>query len=339
MADNEHPPPGPPPVPGQQAPEPWQGHQQTPGPGPAPGAPAGGSQPVPDQQQSSGQQQPAPGSLGPPAEWQAPGHAGPPALRQPSDPVPMSPAPPPAIDPEQVQQFQQFQQFQELMRQQKEQGFPQGPPPPPGFLQPWGPPPPQRPVWKRALRSIAGKLVTAVIVLIVLIGGGYFAFDYFFGGPPDQPPASEVGGGKAETNLIYETNPRSAVRKIYDDIAQGDATSACGRFTEEARAQFADHFSGLGGSCEQIVEQLNAQVTPGERSEYANPRFPSWVNANPTTDTVDVSSCTLEVAGGPRLGMLTVSKIERSVGGQWIVTRHDTEPENCVGVPSTPPTT
>lgn len=264
---------------------------------------------------------------------------GPPAVRPPSDPVPNPQAPPPPIDPEQVRQFQQFQQFQELMRQQQEQGFPQGQPPPPGFLQPWGPPPPKRPAWQRALRSIGGKLVTAVIVLIVLIGGGYLAFDYFFGGPPDQAPASEVGGGKAKTNLIFETNPRSAVQKIYDDIAQGDTTSACGRFTEQARAEFANHFSGLGGSCEQVVEALTAQVTPGEKSAYANPRFPPSVTRNPTTDSVEVSSCTLKVTGGPRLGMLTVSKIDRSVGGQWIVTRHDTEPANCAGVPSAPPTT
>ncbi len=75
-----------------------------------------------------------------------------------------------------------------------------------------------------------------------------------------------VGGKKAETNLIYETDPRNAVQKIYDDIAQDDATSACGRFTEEARAEFADHFADLGGSCEDIVTALNAQGDARARS-------------------------------------------------------------------------
>ncbi len=271
----------------------------------------------------------------PPAGLPAPG--GELSVRQPNQPAP-PPPPVPPIDPEAVRQFQQFQQFQELMRRQQDQGFEQGTPPPPGFLQPWGPPPKRRPAWQRALRSLAGKLVTAAIVALVLIGAGYLAIDHFLGGPPEQPPAHEIGGGKAETNLIYETDPRNAVQKIYDDIAQDDPTSACGRFTEQARAEFADHFSGLGGTCEQIVDRLNAQVTPGQKSEYANPRFPPTVNTHPTTDTVPVSSCELEVTGGPRLGLLTVSRIENSVGGQWIVTRHDNEPENCGQAPTAAPT-
>lgn len=260
-----------------------------------------------------------------------------------SVPPPREPAIPP-IDPEAVRQFQQFQQFQELMRQQQEQGFRQGTPPPPGYLQPWGElgeqARPREPLWRRALRPIAGKLVTAAIVAVLLAGAAYWLLDKLPGsGPPESPgPPHKVGGKKAETNLIYELDPRNAVQKVYDDVAQGDPTSACGRFTEEARAEFADHFSGLGGSCEEIVRALNAEVAPGQKSEYANPRFPPSVNTNPTSDSVSVSSCALEVTGGPRLGLLTVSRIGRSVGGQWIVTRHDSEPENCAGVPSAAPT-
>jgi hypothetical protein len=262
------------------------------------------------------------------------------SVRPPSGPV----TPPPAIDPEAVRQFQQFQQFQELMRQQKDQGFPQGDPPPAGFLQPWGPQPPQPPrppFWKRALRSVGGKLVTVGLVALLLVAAGYWLINKLPGsGPPESPgPPHVVGGKKAETNLIYETDPRNAVQKIYDDIAQNDATSACGRFTEEARAQFADHFADLGGSCEDIVHRLNANVTPGNKSEYANPGFPPSVNTNPTSATVPVSSCAMDVTDGPRLGLLTVSEIPRSTGGgQWIVTRHDAEPPNCAGVPSAPPT-
>lgn len=232
----------------------------------------------------------------------------------------------PAIDPEQVRQFQEFQQFQELMRQQ-EQGTP-------GQLQPWAQPPRRR----RWVPRFVGKVLLTVAIVVLLGVVIVYAVAWLLTPSRDQPPASEVGGGKSETNLIFETDPRNAVRKIYDDIAQGDPTSACGRFTEEARAEFANHFSGLGGSCEEVVEALNAQVTPGRKSDYANPRFPSWVHTNPTSDTVPVSSCALVVTGGPRLGMLTVSKIERSVGGQWIVTRHDNEPESCAGVPTAPPT-
>lgn len=258
---------------------------------------------------------------------------------RPPDPV-VPATPPPPIDPEAVRQFQQFQQFQELMRRQQEQGFPQGDPPPPGFLQPWGEQAKRVPLWKKILRSVVGKLVTAAVVVLVLAGAAFWLIDKLPGsGPPESAgPPHVIGGKKAETNLIFETDPRNAVQKIYDDIAQDDPASACGRFTEEARGQFADHFARLGGTCEDVVAALNSQVVAGQKSEYANPGFPAWVNTNPATDTLPVSSCALDVTGGPRLGLLTVSKIDRSVGGQWIVTGHGSEPENCAGVPTGPPT-
>jgi hypothetical protein len=259
------------------------------------------------------------------------------SVRPPSEPTP--PPPPPAIDPEQVREFQEFQQFRELMRQQRDQGFPQGTPPPPGSLQPWGPPQkPRDPLWRRALRPIASKVISLAVMVALLAAGAFWLLQKLPGsGPPERTGGEPhvAGGKKAETNLIYETDPRNAVQKIYDDIAQDDAESACGRFTEEARTEFADNFANLGASCEQVVGALTAQVVAGQKSEYANPHFPSSVNTNPTSDTVQVSSCALDVTGGPRLGMLTVSKIDRSVGGQWIVTRHDDEPADCSGTPGT----
>jgi hypothetical protein len=258
------------------------------------------------------------------------------------------PAAPP-IDPEavrQFQEFQQFQQFQELLRQQQEQGFPQGTPPPPGSLQPWGPPPKQRPWWQRTLRSIAGKIATAAIVVLLLAGVGWFAIDYFLGGPPEQPRAHEIGGGKTEDRLLFETDPRNAVQKIYDDIAQGDPESACQRFTPDARAEFADHLHSYGASCEEIVREIHTTVADARmKDEYANPDKLSTVTVQPTDEPVTVSSCALGVEGGPALGALTVAKIpgsaggdDPSVGGQYIVTEHAAEPADCAGVPTAPPT-
>jgi hypothetical protein len=175
-------------------------------------------------------------------------------------------------------------------------------------------------------------------VLLVLIAAGYFAIDYFLGEDHDQLPASQTGGGKAETNLIYETSPKNAVQKIYDDIAQGDAKSACSRFTDDARAEFTDHMRQYGGTCSEIVMTINADVTEARmKNEYANPWIPA--SATPITgQTSTVSSCALEVVGGPRLGLLTLSKIPRSEGGQWIVSGHQTEPVDCGGTSSTIPT-
>ncbi|MGH3759015.1 hypothetical protein [Actinophytocola sp.] len=338
VVDNEHPPPNPPGSPGRLG-----------GPAPAdePYSPTEpkSAEPTPAEPVSaeplSADGEPTP-PAGAPAQ-PAPGSEL--SVRPPDQATPATPPPPP-IDPEavrQFQEFQQFQQFQELMRQQQEQGFPQGTPPPPGTLQPWGPPPQRsEPVWKRALRPVAGKVITAAIVALLLAGAGYWLLEKLPGsGPPESPgPPHVIGGKKAETNLIYETDPRNAVQKIYDDIAQGDPESACGRFTDEARAEFADHLGRYGGSCEDIVATIHASVVAARmKDEYANPDKLTGVTAQPTDEPVTVSSCTLGVTGGPPLGLLTVSKIERSEGGQYIVTGHEAEPETCAGVPSAPPTT
>jgi hypothetical protein len=262
---------------------------------------------------------------------------------------PSVPGPPPAqrqpteVTPEQIRQFQEFQRFQELMRQQQEQGLPPGTTPSPGYL-PWGPPPPQPSLPKRLVKAAIGKIITGLVVLAVLVLAGYFAIDYFFGEDHDQLPASQTGGGKATTNLIFETSPRNAVLKVYDDIAQGDAKSACSRFTDEARAEFARNMSQYGGSCSEIVATINHTVAGAHmKSEYANPWIPG--SAVPTGgDSVSVSSCAIEVTGGPRLGLLTLSKIPKSEGAgggdaQWIVSGHQAEPEDCGGTSSAPPTT
>lgn len=271
-----------------------------------------------------------------------PGPEGPPPGEEPTPPRGELVVPPPnrpaPLDPDEVRQFQEFKRFQELMRQQRDQGFPQGEPPPPGSLQPWGPPPPPKrgPV-KRALTAFAGKVVTAVVVVLLLVVAGYLLLDHFLGGPPNQPPASQIGGGKQKTTLLFEETPRAAVQKVYDDVAQGDPENACGRFTEQARAQFTDHFGAYGASCEEVVEGLNAEVVPGEKSEYANPADLTSVTRDPTLDEVTVSSCTLGVRGGPLLGALTVSRDPGSQGGnQWIVTAH--ERETCSTVPAPAPT-
>jgi hypothetical protein len=276
-----------------------------------------------------------PPQVNPPADivMPPPPDTGPPALRPPSD-----------VTPEQVREFQEFQRFQELMRQQAAQGMPPGSPPP-GSLVPWGQPPPKQSLPKRLAKAAISKVITGLVVLAVLVLAGYLAIDYFFGEDLDQPTASQTGGGKATTNLIFETSPRNAVLKVYDDIAQGDAKSACSRFTDDARAQFTENMSEYGRTCGQIVTTIhNSVAADSMKSEYANPWIPGSAVPPATGDSVSVSSCAIEVTGGPRLGLLTLSKIPNSEGAaggdaQWIVSAHHMEPVDCGGTSSTPPTT
>lgn len=254
--------------------------------------------------------------------------APPPAVREPTE-----------ITQDQIRQFQEFQRFQELMREQAEKGFPPGDPPP-GLLQPWGPPPKKEGLGKRLLKSAVSKIVTGLVVLAILTLGAYLAIDYFLGEDHDQLPASKTGGGKAETNLIYETEPRLAVWKVYEDIAQGDTKSACGRFNEDGRAEFTKNMAQYGGSCSEIVETIHNTVDADQmKAEYGEPYIPaSAVVVNGSSATV--SSCAIEVIGGPRLGLLTLSEIPKSDGpsgeAQWIVSGHQTEPPCPTG--STGPT-
>lgn len=265
----------------------------------------------------------------PPAPHAEPGP--PPAMRQPTE-----------ITPEQIRQFQEFQRFQALMKEQAEKGLPPATPPP-GHLQPWGPPPPKQSLLKRLLKAAIGKIVTALVVVALLALAGYLAIDYFLKDDlEDHPTARDTGGEGATANLIYEESPLLAVRRIYDDIAQGDATSTCGRFEEAARKEFTKNMSQYGDTCEEIVNTIhNAVAAEGMKSEYGDPWIPaSAVPAN--QDPVSVSSCAIEVIGGPRLGLFTLSTIPNSDGPggqpQWIVSGHASEPTDCGGTSSTPPT-
>jgi hypothetical protein len=263
----------------------------------------------------------------------------------PRDEPPVPPAPPPAVraptevTPEQIRQFQEFQHFQELMRQQAEQGLPPGTPPPPGYLQQWGPPQPpaKRPsAPKRFLKAAVGKIVTGIVVLLVVVAAGYFAIDYFFGENRDQLPASQTGGGKTEDNLVLETNPYEAVRKIYHHIANGEngvPEQVCLRFEDRGEKFAAD----MGyGDCEQAVRGLAAKVT--DSNAYAE-SMPSYTTKTFPENELRISSCADNVRGGieggPSLGAFTVHKIANSKGGQWIITDHENEPQ-CTKT-STPP--
>jgi hypothetical protein len=229
--------------------------------------------------------------------------SGPPALRPPSEPAAPEPAAPPPLDPEQVRQFQQFQQFQELMRQQG------------GAVQL---PPARKPLWLRILR---GKLIRKLALLAIVVLGLYFAYDYYFGNDDDNLPASETGGQTITDRTMLQTRPHETVKMVYHRVADGDLPVACGQFTDEAGRQFAAAFNAP--SCGDAVARLHAQVT-GRKNDYAEPVFPADVrNVSLNTTVIEISSCRLQVTGGPRLGWFKVEKTPHK--GQWIITAHRTE--------------
>lgn len=233
-------------------------------------------------------------------------NAPPPAVRAPDEPMPAPRAPvPESIDPEAVRQFQQFQQFQELMRQQGDH--------------PLLAPPPPKPLWRKALAS---KSLRRLVVLLIVVLGLYWAYQHYFGNKDEDLPASQTGGHTFKDRTLLQTEPHSSVRMVYQRVAENVPDVACGQFTDEAARQFATDVGAA--DCPSAVAMLHSEVT-GPKNDYAEPFFPSeYRNVSATTSALEISSCKLEVSGGPKLGWFRVEKVER---GQWIITRH--RPESC----------
>jgi hypothetical protein len=268
-----------------------------------------------------------------PAQPAQPGQPAPPLPAQPGQPGQLQPAQP-QLDPEQLRQFQQFQQFQDFLRyneaQQRggqmvptQQGIPPVPPPPPGGpLQLATPAPSPRPKIRvpRFLRRLAGKLLSAFLFLVVLIIAGKLAYNHFFPSQDDNRPASETGGGTYHANKILSPEPYEAVRKVYQQIAQGRPDLACGYFDIPVQQKFA---TDLGyADCQQAATDLKVNVT--NVNDYAE-SIPSSVSEQ-YGDTVVVDSCRFTISGGPALGVFTVTKVDK---GQWLITGHEPGPKTC----------
>jgi hypothetical protein len=239
-------------------------------------------------------------------EEQRPEHGWVPAVRPPDYPVP--------VDPEQLRRFEQFQEYQRFLEFQEYQREH-------GGLPPATPPAKKRPLYQRVLRS---KLFRRLVVLLVLIIAASWAYEHYFG-TDDNLPASVTGGGRTTRTVLFATDPKEAVRAFYDNVAQGVLPDACNRLADEkVEQQFANDFGAA--DCPSAINALHAQVQ--HRNDYAEVFFPSSLNLTPGADgTVVVSSCALEVNGGPRLGRFTLKVIPGSRGDQWTITAH--APETC----------
>lgn len=244
--------------------------------------------------------------------------------------------PPTGITPEEIRQFQEFQRFQELMREQAEKGFPPGNPPP-GLLQPWGQPPKES-FGKRLLKATISKIITGLVVLAVLVIAGYLAVDYFLGEDHNQLPASQTGGGKTTDNLILDTNPYEAVRKIYHHIANGAdgvPEQVCLRFRDRGK-KFAEDMGYA--DCTAAVKGLAPQVTNADAYAESMPSYKTTFDPK-SADEITISSCADSrngrIDGGPPLGVFTVEKIKGSKNDQWQIIDHENEPP-CTTAPTGP---
>ncbi len=225
------------------------------------------------------------------------------------DQIPPPFVPPGPVPDQQWREFQEFQRFQEFQKN--------------------SPPTRNKPKW---LRILLGKWARRLVFLLVLALAAMWAYQHYFGGPDEALPASETGGGETERTVLFETAPDLAVRKVYNDVAHGILPNACTRFeTPAVERKFADAFGTA--DCPSAVRELKAQVVRVD--DYERPLFPPKMKLLPGPDgQVVISSCEMDIKGGPRLGRFTVKKIAGSRAEQWTIS--DFESELCRTPPGGP---
>jgi hypothetical protein len=248
--------------------------------------------------------------------------------------------PPLPADPEQLKQFEQYQQFQQFLKFQEAQGA--GGALPPAVA-------PKTPVWKKILFSKGFRKLLLVAVAII---GVIWAYNHYFGpadggaaGTPDAPLAP----GSGATSVIFAETAEAAVRQVHVLVANtaakqagGDAAgatemakSACALFDGNGKRAFAASF-GTGEDCMAAVKVAAGKVTqPSQFSKTVVDSGKVRPKAGQTPATI--SSCDLEVNGGPRLGQFTVIRYQPR---EWLISGYEPESDPCPAATATsaPPT-
>ncbi|RKT57805.1 hypothetical protein C8E97_6530 [Saccharothrix australiensis] len=163
-----------------------------------------------------------------------------------------------------------------------------------------------------------------VYLAVVLLVASYF-YERYFGGPSPSEVAVDSGGDKG--NVIAPQTPyglQGTVALFYKHVINDDAGRACLLFSEDKAEQAFTRAFGAK-DCESAIHQLSGQVTNG--AQYRQPGFPADMRTTPEGGTVEVSSCKLQVTGGPRLGRFVLTMQENRT---WVITGYEAEPADCL---------
>ncbi|MBP2476109.1 hypothetical protein JOF53_004981 [Crossiella equi] len=173
---------------------------------------------------------------------------------------------------------------------------------------------PKQRTWRT--RLIKYGVIAAVLVV---------AYFYFFS--CDSSPLRGGGGTDGNGNATQvlprtSTTPQDQVRVVFAAVSNEDARRGCTAFSPEAATKFA---ANLGAQdCLTALADLAKQVT--NKTAYKNVRITSD-QALTSGDNSEVSSCRLELTGGPRLGLFILQK---QADGGWLITGHEKEPADCL---------
>ncbi|WP_092603728.1 hypothetical protein [Actinopolyspora xinjiangensis] len=197
------------------------------------------------------------------------------------------------------QQFLEFQRFREMRRQ-----YGDTPPVPDGA------PTTKRPWYRRALRPLRFKPVRRLLYLLVLLLVLTYLYDSTFGGGGGSGSNGSSPGGTESRSAMLPHSPTAAVRTVYDELANRPE-SVCLLFDSGARRSFAAVHGAE--SCGAAALRLNERIT--DETTYKNPDFArDAAQRDEEHSLARISSCELEVSGGPRLG---VFRLRQHSSGGW----------------------
>ncbi len=229
-------------------------------------------------------------------------------------------------DDEEYRQYQEFLEFQKFREWQRNQGGDAarssftGETKRPREAQ-------ARPVWKRLLRLLRYKTVRRLLYLLVALLFAWWLLHYLLGDIMDNGASTGPGGGVPgkqdfSTAPIPSADPATAVGGVYNYVAYNSAGDACALFNEAGRQAFANSYGAP--SCEAAVQKIHADVA--DPVQYPNIKIGRDAETTAGTNS-SVSSCELDVHGGPRLGRFHLTQ---NAKGGWLISGHEHEPPDCL---------
>ncbi|QGK71557.1 hypothetical protein GIY23_20370 [Allosaccharopolyspora coralli] len=187
--------------------------------------------------------------------------------------------------------------------------------------------PQARPRWKRALGLLRYKTVRRLLYLLVAVLFAWWLLHYLLGDIMDNGDSTAPDGGTPgkqdfSTAPIPSADPATAVAGVYNYVAYNRAGDACALFNEAGRQAFADSYGAA--SCVAAVQRINADVA--DPVQYPNIKIGRDAETTEGGNS-SVSSCGLDVQGGPRLGMFHLTQ---NAKGGWLIAGHEHEPADCL---------
>lgn len=178
------------------------------------------------------------------------------------------------------------------------------------------------PTWKKILQNKwLHRAIGLIVVIILAVYGIPALIGHYFGNNDNPGGQAALHPGEIEGSGRLEQNPWDAVAAVYHIVAENPPDTACYEFSVPARTQFATDMGAA--TCLDAVRRIHAGLSDAAKSAYSTVQIP---NNGVSTNPERISSCSMTLDAGPRLGLFVVSE---NSAGEWQITGHRNEPNPC----------